>query len=96
MLLRLQRYNINILYKPERDMTFAYTFSRAHLKEDEEVVNEEEINAQIHMICSNAESNEKTRKIQEMTKKDDVLQQLRILVSNEKRFNRKVIKLEKF
>ena len=91
MLLRLQRYNINILHKSERDMTFAYTFSRAHLKEDEE-----EINAQIHMICSNAESNEKTRKIQEMTKKDDVLQQLRILVSNEKRFNRKVIKLEKF
>ena len=50
-------------------MTFAYTFSRAHLKEDEEVINEEEINAQMHMICSNAESNETTRKVQEMTKK---------------------------
>ena len=73
MLLRLQRYNINLLYKPVRDMIFADTLSRAHLKEDGEEINEEETNAQIHMICSNAASDEKTRNIQEMTQKDYVL-----------------------
>ena len=45
MLLRLQRYNINPLQKPVRDLTFADTLSRAQLKEDGEEINEEEINA---------------------------------------------------
>ena len=67
MLVRLQRYNINVLYKSGRDAIFADTFSRAHLKEDREEINEEEINAQIHMICSNTGSGEKTSKMQEMT-----------------------------
>ena len=79
MLLRLQRFNMNLLHKPGKDMD---TLSRAHLKEDGEEINEEEINAQIHMICSNAASDEKTRKIQEMTQKDDVLQQLKIFITN--------------
>ena len=52
-------------------MIFVDTLSRAHLKEDGEEINEEEINAQIHMICSNTASDEKMRKIQEMTQKDD-------------------------
>ena len=34
------------------------------------------------MICSNTTSDEKTRKIQEMTQKDDVLQQLKIFIKN--------------
>ena len=34
------------------------------------------------MICSNTASDEKTRKIQEMTQKDDVPQQLKILDTN--------------
>ena len=34
------------------------------------------------MICCNAASDEKTRKIQEMTQKDNVLQQLKILNTN--------------
>ena len=82
MLLRLQRYNINLLYKPGRDMIFADTLSRAHLKKVGEEINEEEINAQINMICSNTASDEKTRKIQEMTQKDNVPQQLKIFVTN--------------
>ena len=83
MLLRLQRYNINLLYKPGRDMIFADTLSRAHLKEDGEETNKEEINAQIHMICSNTVSDEETRKIQEMTPKDDVLHRLlKIFITN--------------
>ena len=45
MLLRLQRYNINLLYKPVRDLIFADTLSRAQLKEDGQEINEEEINA---------------------------------------------------
>ena len=58
MLLRLQKYNIDILCKPGRDMIFAETLSRAHLKEDGEEINEEETNAQIHIICSNTASDE--------------------------------------
>ena len=77
MLFSLQRYNINLLYKPGRDMIFADTLSRAHLKEDGEEINEEELIAQIHMICSNTASDEK-KNIQEITQKDDVLQQLKI------------------
>ena len=34
------------------------------------------------MICSNTASDEKTRKIQEMTQKDDVPQQLKIFDTN--------------
>ena len=64
-------------------MVFADTLSRAHLTEDGEEINEEEINAQIHMICSNTASDEKTRKMQEMTQRDKVLQQLKILITNE-------------
>ena len=45
MLLRMQRCNINLLYKPGRNMVFADTLSSAHLKEDGEEINEEEINA---------------------------------------------------
>ena len=63
-------------------MIFAYTLSRAHLKEDGEEINEEDINAQIHMICSNTASYEKTRKIQETTQEDDVLQQLKKFITN--------------
>ena len=83
MLLRLQRYSLNLLYKPGRDMIFADTLSRAHLKEDGEETNKEEINAQIHMICSNTVSDEETRKIQERTPKDDVLHRLlKIFITN--------------
>ena len=82
MLLRLQKYNIDILCKPGRNMIFADTLSRAHLKEDGEEINKEETNAQIHIICSNTASDEETRKIQEMTQKDGVRQQLKIFVTN--------------
>ena len=47
MLLRLQRYNINILHKPGRDMIHADTLLRAHLKEDGEEINEEEMHKYI-------------------------------------------------
>ena len=45
-------------------------------------INEEEINAQIHMTCCITASDEKTRKIQEMTQKYDALQQLKIFITN--------------
>ena len=45
MLLPMQRCNINLLYKAGRNMVFADTLSSAHLKEDGEEINEEEINA---------------------------------------------------
>ena len=64
-------------------MIHADTLSRAHLKEDGEEINEEEINAQIHMIRSNTASDEKTRKVQEMTPKDDVLHRfLKVFITN--------------
>ena len=51
ILLQLQRYNINLLYKPGSKMIFVDKLSRVHLKEDREEINEEK-NAQIHMTCS--------------------------------------------
>ena len=70
-------------------MIYGDTLSRAHLKEDGKQINKEEINAEKHMIRSNTASDEKTRQIQEMTQKDNVLQHLKISQMDGQ--NRKVI-----
>ena len=77
-------------------MVFADTLSRAHLKENGEEINEREINVQAHKVCSNTASDEKTRKIQEMTQKDDVLKQLKIFITNGWPKQKKMISMEKF
>ena len=50
MLLCLQKYDIQIKYKPGTEMIIADALSRSHLPEEGEEIPEEELNAQIHMI----------------------------------------------
>ena len=50
MLLRLQKYDICIKYKPGTEMIIADALSRAHLSDVGEEIPEEELEAQIHRI----------------------------------------------
>ncbi len=58
MLFRLQKYDVNLVYKQGKLIQVAYTFSRAQLAETAEEISEEEMRSQVHLIhsslpCSN-------------------------------------------
>ena len=53
MLLQLQRCDINLQYKPGKEMLLADTLSRAHLAETAEEISEDDMRAQIHLVTSN-------------------------------------------
>ena len=77
MLLRLQKYDIDLTYKPGKEMLLADTLSRAHLSDIAEEINEEEMTAQIHMVTSSKSIPDKQLVlIKEETKKDEELQRL--------------------
>ena len=77
MLLRLQKYGIDLTYKPGKEMLLADTLSRAHRSEIAEEINEEEMTAQIHMVTSSKSiQDKKLVLIKEETKKDEELQRL--------------------
>ena len=46
MLLRLQKYNISLIYKPGKDLKIADTLSKAQLGETAEEINEEQMKFQ--------------------------------------------------
>ena len=46
MLLRLQKYNISLIYKPGKDLKIADTLSKAQLGETAEEINEEQMKSQ--------------------------------------------------
>ena len=77
MLLRLQKYDIDLTYKPGKEMLLADTLSRAHLSGTTEEVNEEEMIAHVHMVSSSKSIPDKQMiLIKEKTKKDEELQRL--------------------
>ena len=53
MLLRLQTYDIKVVYKPGKELIILDTLPQAHLNEIAEEIPEDEINAQIHMVYAN-------------------------------------------
>ena len=77
MLLRLQKYDIDLSYKPGKEMLLADTLSRAHLSGTAEEINEEEMIAQVYMVSSSKSIPDKQMiLIKEETKKDEELQRL--------------------
>ena len=78
MLLRLQRYDIDVIYKSGKEMVFADALSRAHIMEESEEILEEELNAQVHMVYKNGTaSDEMMNVIQIATDEDQVLKILK-------------------
>ena len=53
MLLRLQKYDINLIYKPGKELKIADTSSRAQLAEAAEEIREEQMQSQIHLVYAN-------------------------------------------
>ena len=81
MLLRLQRYDVNLIYKPGKEMYAADTLSRAHLptqsKEDEDLTTC--INS---VVTSLPVSDEKLHKLQQETSKDTMLSTLTNIIKD--------------
>ena len=77
MLLRLQKYDIDLTYKPGKEMLLVDTLSRAHLSDIAEEITEKDMTAQLHMVTSSKSIPDKQLVlIKEETKKDEELQRL--------------------
>ena len=53
MLLRLQKYDINLIYKPGKLLKVADTLSRAQLAETAEEISEQDMKSQVHLLYAN-------------------------------------------
>ena len=77
MLLRLQKYDIDLTYKPGKEILLVDTQSRAHLSDIAEEINKEEMTAHTHMVTSSKSITDKRLVlIKEETKKDEELQRM--------------------
>lgn len=75
MLMRLQAFNLKVSYKPGKDLYIADTLSRAFLKEQNEVLEEE---LEVHVVSANLPiSEEKMEQFKKATANDGELQQVR-------------------
>ena len=81
MLLRLQKYDIKLIYQPGEHMLLADTVSRAHLSETAEEIGDEEMVAHIHMSYkSRSVSDERIEDIKRETDKDQYLQKIKTFI----------------
>ncbi len=77
MLLRLQKYDINLVYKQGKLLQVADTLSRAQLAETAEEISEEEMRSQVHLIHSSLPcSNEILEEVRQETSRDPLLQKI--------------------
>ncbi|VDI51087.1 Hypothetical predicted protein [Mytilus galloprovincialis] len=81
MMLQLQKYNIQLVYKPGKEMYLADTLSRAYLKDTHTESESEEIEA-INMIKDLAISEERLKEIQQNTETDTQLQKLKHVIQS--------------
>ena len=79
MLLRLQKYNIKVIYVPGRDMLLADTLSRAYLPDSDQGATESELET-VNMISYLPISAERLSAIRDATKEDMKLQEVIRLV----------------
>ena len=77
MLLRLQKYDINLSYKQGKLLKVADTLSRAQLSQTAEEISNEEMKSQIHLIYANLPcSDEILEEVRQETSQDPVSQQV--------------------
>ena len=70
-MLKLQKYDINVTYRPGKEMIIADTLSRDPLKETEPGASTADIDCQVHMIIQNlAISEQKQEEIKKAKKKE--------------------------
>ena len=73
MLLHSQKYDVEIIYKPGKDMIIPDTLSHAYLADTAEEIPEEELNTQIHMVYTKCLALKSMETVKETTETDDVL-----------------------
>jgi transposase InsO family protein len=82
-LLRLQRYNFNLVHVPGKHLLVADTLSRAYLTRQEKSDLEREVNLQIHLLVNSlAVSKDKREQIQTATSQDPELCELSRLIQS--------------
>eukprot|EP00057_Strongylocentrotus_purpuratus_P010216 XP_011664690.1 PREDICTED: uncharacterized protein K02A2.6-like [Strongylocentrotus purpuratus] len=79
LLLRMQQYNVEIFYKPGREMYLADTLSRAYLPNSEQSPTEKEVES-IHMLEDIAVSQKTLALIRIETQQDESLQAVKGLI----------------
>ena len=83
MFLRLQRYDIDLQYKPGKEMLLADTLSRAHVAEYAEEISEEDMRAQVHLVTANISvSDEQLKKIMTESLKDESMVKVSQYIKN--------------
>ncbi|XP_063446850.1 uncharacterized protein K02A2.6-like [Mytilus trossulus] len=80
MLLRLQKYDIILQYRPGKEMYLADTLSRAYLKETSDSSNTTDEIESINMIDELPISEERISELQEHTRKDQQMQELKEVI----------------
>ena len=82
MLLRLQKYTLNVVYKKGKDMHIADALSRAYLKAEElDKDLHEEMEVMVHSLVQNLPiSADRKEEIREEIREDESLQQLRRMI----------------
>ena len=77
MLLRLQKYDISLKYKPGKEMVVADTLSRAYLQDSNNDM-EDEISTYVHTVMSSIPASDgKLEQIKTQTRSDETMQVLR-------------------
>ena len=82
MLLRLQRYDFTLRYKPGKEMVIADTLSRACTTDDTTDRMEEELKCAVHLILSTGMSEMWLQEIKEATNEDQSMQKLKIYIQH--------------
>ena len=82
-LLRLQRYDFGMNYKPGKEIKVADTLSRAHLQDSRTEIPDVELDFVVHSVISSLPiSPERLNDFKQETTKDDVLQKLKDFTVN--------------
>ena len=73
MIMTIQKYSINVIYRPGKELVLADTLSRAFLQDDDDLIEE---NFEVNTVCVIPMSDAKIMELKNETKKDNQLQQL--------------------
>ena len=79
MLLQLQRYSVEVIYKPGKEMYLPDTLSQAYLNEEKEDLLDEELEVNL-LDLDLPVSLEKLKEFQDATEQDTALQHLKTVV----------------